>query len=66
MPTDTATVAKLLSPDDVAALLGVAPHTLAVWRCEKRQKLAYVKVGRKVRYRAADVNAFIAAQVQAA
>jgi excisionase family DNA binding protein len=50
---------KLLSPRQVADLLGVTPHTLAVWRCEGRYDLPYVKSGRLVRYRAADIEAFI-------
>ena len=50
---------KLLTPEQVAELLGVSTHTLAVWRCEKRYHLPYVKSGRLVRYRESDVDAFI-------
>ena len=50
---------KLLPPETVADLLGVTLHTLAVWRCTHRYPLPYVKVGRCVRYRAADVQAFV-------
>ena len=44
-------------------MLGVTPRTLEVWRCTKRQPLPYVKVGRLVKYRRSDLDAFIARQV---
>lgn len=55
---------QLLKPETVAELLGVTPHTLAVWRCSKRYNLAYVKVGANVRYRPADVDAFITSHLK--
>lgn len=61
-----ATLPKLLSATETAGLLGIAPHTLAVWRCEKRQSLSYVKIGGRVRYRPADVERFIASNTQQA
>lgn len=56
----TASLIKLLSPAETSSLLGVTQHTLAVWRCNKRHDLEYVKVGNRVRYRSAAVEAFIA------
>lgn len=53
---------KLLSPKAVAELLGVSPQTLAVWRCNQRYDLPFVKIGRMVRYRPEDIERFIAAQ----
>ena len=50
---------RLLTPDQVADLLGVAKGTLAVWRCSGRYQLAFVKIGGRVRYRAGDIQAFI-------
>ena len=50
---------NLLTPRDVAKILGVTPQTLAVWRCEKRYDLPYVKAGRLVRYLDSDVEEFI-------
>lgn len=50
----------LLSPREAAAMLHMAPATLAIWRCRKRYPLPYVKVGRKVLYRRSDLNAFLA------
>lgn len=49
----------LLSPKEVARLLGVTEHTLAVWRCTQRYDLPFVKIGSRVRYRAADVAALL-------
>lgn len=53
---------NLLKPRDVAARLGVSTATLATWRCTKRYALTYIKVGRLVRYRLADVEAFEASR----
>jgi predicted DNA-binding transcriptional regulator AlpA len=50
---------KLLSPLEAARLLQVSTNTLAVWRCEKRYRLPYVKIGSLVRYRQVDVETFI-------
>lgn len=50
---------QLLTPRDVAKILGVTPQTLAVWRCEKRYDLPYIKAGRLVRYRSNDIEDFI-------
>lgn len=56
-PLDT-----LMTPEDVANILGVSVNTLNVWRCTKRYQLAYIKLGRCVRYRREDVQQFIAAR----
>ena len=54
----------LLTPEETAARLGLTnPDTLAVWRCTKRYPLPWVKIGSRVRYRASDVEAFIAANL---
>lgn len=52
-------LAKLLTPEQVAEILGITPHTLAVWRSESRYELPYVKTGRLVRYIMEDVRTFI-------
>ena len=57
---ETLVTEKLLSPDAAAEVLGIAPKTLAVWRCSGRYALPFVKVGRLVRYRRADLEAFLA------
>jgi hypothetical protein len=42
-----------------AGLIGVKQQTLALWRCERQQALPYVKMGRRVYYRFADLQEFI-------
>ena len=51
---------KLLSRSEVAAYLGLKPQTLAVWATTGRYGLPMVKVGRSVRYRVADLEAWLA------
>ncbi|HCK82537.1 MAG TPA: helix-turn-helix domain-containing protein [Candidatus Competibacter sp.] len=50
----------LLTPEQAADRLGMSPDTLNVWRTTGRYNLPYVKIGRRVKYRASDVEAFIA------
>ncbi len=54
-----AKIRRLLNPQATAEILGVTAETLAVWRCEQRYPLRYVKVGRKIFYRPEDIEAFI-------
>ncbi|WP_366063778.1 helix-turn-helix domain-containing protein [Hyphomonas sp.] len=50
----------MLSTQDAAALLGLQPCTLAAWREDGSQPgLAFFKLGKAVRYRYADILAFI-------
>jgi excisionase family DNA binding protein len=62
------TLAKLDSGlfrrDEAAAYLGVTSHTLAVWKSSKRYDLPVVKVGRLVRYRKSDLDAFLARRTE--
>ena len=51
--------AALVSPEQAAEFLGTTPGTLAVWRCNRRYDLPYVKVGKSVRYRQADLERFV-------
>lgn len=46
---------ELLDEREAAALLNATAGTLAVWRCTGRYSLPFVKVGRLVRYRRADL-----------
>lgn len=57
---------RLLTPVDVSEMLSVSVETLNVWRTTRRYPLPYVKVGRLVRYRAADVDSFINRRLQGA
>jgi len=46
--------AELLTTDEVAALLKIAPATLVDWRHDQRGP-RYYKMGREIRYKLADV-----------
>ena len=51
---------KLLTTEQAAEMLGIAPQTLAVWRCKKRYDLPFVRIGsRRVRYRPEDIAAWL-------
>ena len=50
---------KLLTRAEAAEFLGVTAGTLAVWLCEGRYSLPVVRVGRSVRYRLADLEAWL-------
>lgn len=54
----------LLDRKTAAKYLAVSPGTLAVWDCTKRYDLKPLKVGRAVRYRKADLDAFLNAQLK--
>lgn len=49
----------LNTPKQAAAQLGNNTGTLANWRASKKMDLPYVKVGKLVRYRQSDIDAFI-------
>ena len=50
---------KLLTRLEAAEFLGITSGTLAVWACTKRYPLKYIKVGRLVKYREADLMDFL-------
>lgn len=60
--SNTTEMPKLLTEQETAEALSIKPQTLALWRTTKRYDLAYVKIGRAVRYRAADVQAWMASR----
>lgn len=53
---------QLLTRDEAAEYLNVRPQTLALWHSTGRYALPVIKVGRAVRYRIADLEAFIASR----
>lgn len=57
------TLEPLLDRKSAAKYLGVSPGTLAVWDCTKRYDLKPIKIGRSVRYRRADLEDFLNAQL---
>ena len=50
---------EMLTEGQTAAILGLHPQTLAVWRCTKRYALPYVKVGHLVRYLREDLESWL-------
>lgn len=50
----------LLTRQQAAAYLGVAPQTLAVWASTGRYALPFIRVGRLTKYRLSDLDAWIA------
>lgn len=66
-PGDVVTAAsdldRLLLPDEAAAWLGMSPRTLSDWRIAGTGP-RFVKIGRLVRYRVADLQEWVAARTQ--
>ena len=56
--------ADLLDDKAAAAMLDVSPGTLSVWRSTGRYALPFLKIGRKVRYRRADLLAWMEKRVR--
>ena len=52
----------LLTPEQVAEILHLKINTLAVWRSNRRYELPFIKAGRRIRYRASDVENFLQKQ----
>jgi excisionase family DNA binding protein len=57
--------AKLLTPKQAAEFLGVPDGTLAQWRSQRRGPVFIKLEGRLVRYRARDLETYIAERVVA-
>ena len=51
----------LLTPEQASQRISVPTATLAVWRCTNRVTIPFIKIGRAVRYKPADIDAFVAA-----
>ena len=50
---------SLLTPSEVAEMLGIKVETLQIWRCTQRYNIPYVKIGGRVRYKSSDIDDFI-------
>lgn len=50
---------ELLTPAEAAGVLGVEVSTLAVWRCTGRYDVPYIRVGRAIRYRREELDAWL-------
>ena len=55
-------VPSLLDTTQAASYIGVRPNTLTNWRCTKRQKIPYIKVGERVCYKASDLDEYLRKQ----
>lgn len=53
---------ELLTNDQAAALVGLKPQTLQNWRMTGKYNLPYIRVGRLIRYRRADVMNWLASR----
>lgn len=49
----------LFTPLEAAAYIGVTENTLSVWRCVGRYTIPFIKVGKLVRYRRSDLEAWL-------
>jgi predicted DNA-binding transcriptional regulator AlpA len=56
---------ELLNDKAAAKLLDISADTLPVWRSTKRYPLPYTRIGRNIRYKKADVLAFIESRMVA-
>ncbi|MCM1293933.1 MAG: helix-turn-helix domain-containing protein [Muribaculaceae bacterium] len=50
---------EFLSVAEVAAMIGVTPHTLAVWRMKGVYGLPYTRIGGRIRYTSAAVKRWL-------
>lgn len=53
-----------LTPQEAASLLQIEAQTLAAWACSGRYSLPFVRIGRAIRYRLSDLEAFIQSRRQ--
>jgi len=53
---------SFLTNNEAASYIGVKPQTLMLWRMTKRYQIPYTKVGRNVRYRREDLDAWLASR----
>ena len=53
------TATTLLTRREAAAYLGISEGTLSVWACTGRYQVPYLKVGRSVKYRQADLDRWL-------
>jgi excisionase family DNA binding protein len=63
-PQPSVTKNELLTTAQMAEVLGLSKDTLTTWRCTKRYDVPYLKLGRHVRYKRSDVEAWVRSQRQ--
>lgn len=54
---------ELLDTIEAGAYLKTPAKTLVAWRCTKRVKIPFVKIGGNIRYRKSDLDAVIQANM---
>jgi hypothetical protein len=54
---------ELLTPREAAPLLRTTAGVLAIWRFKREKQLPFVRWGKRVYYRASDIQAFINRQL---
>lgn len=59
VPSALADAQRLVNEKIAAEILNVTPGTLSVWRCTRRYPLPYMKIGRSVKYRVEDLEAYM-------
>ena len=64
-PDKPAVTPATIGNEDAAHYLGISPSTLATWRSTREVDVPYVRLGRCIRYRRADLDAFLAANIAA-
>ena len=62
---DCQLTSDLLDENEAAKLLSLAAGTLSVWRSTGRYGVPFVKVGRLVRYKRTDLEAWISSRTHA-
>jgi len=60
--TQPASPEALLTTQEAAAMLGLSPGTLEVWRCLGRYNVPYIRLGRAIRYDRAALQQWIASR----
>ena len=62
MTTTLLPTSGLMTRPQAAEYLGVAHQTLSLWACTGRHDLPFIKIGRNVRYRRSDLDAWLDAR----
>jgi len=57
---DAKALDRLLTTTEVAETWGFEPQTLRKWRCTGRGDLNFVRIGKSIRYRQSDIEAYLA------
>ena len=57
--TQIVTPAAEFSNIEAAAYLGIKPESLEIWRSTRRHIIPYLRIGRRIRYRRADLDQWL-------